>query len=177
MPKSVTTLGKDLYNAIVATGLDVYGAVIDNVWLHPIIGINMPVSGTHKQYQKLDLIVLGAVSYVRTKLLKRGMYLKGTNTGYRIILLSENAERIEAYRQAASRRLSCARILAQSSPPGAFTHSINPLSHIVAMKRSIRKRKARPTTSPAPIKPIAPPTSTGGTNIFGRPKKPKKPKP
>lgn len=155
MAKSTTVLGKTLYNAMKSTGLITYGSHISNTWLYSIVGITMPVTGTRTQFQTLALRELGIVEYARNKLLDQGMYMKSTGTGYRILLLSENADQIEIYRRAAAKKLNRARKLAKSSPIAAFQGINNPLPAIMAARKSIRKKAVK--NKPSTIAPLTPP--------------------
>jgi hypothetical protein len=64
---------------------------------------------------KLALIELAAIDYVRNILLGQGKYIGGTTTGYRIFLPSETADQVELYMAQADRKLSRALKLTRSA--------------------------------------------------------------
>ena len=54
---------------------------------------------------------------VRWNLLEQGKYIKQTNKGYRILLLSENKQQVERYISAAIHKNRKAMKLSKNSPP------------------------------------------------------------
>jgi len=106
---------KDFYAELDARGLLDYGSIIDSSLVHSLLDIEMPEFGTKAEFDKLSLIELAAIDYVRNILLGHGKYIGGTTTGYRIFLPSETADQVELYMAQADRKLSRALKLTRSA--------------------------------------------------------------
>ena len=61
--------GKDLLNHMDAAGLLEYGSVITGDEVRSVLGIELPRTGSLKTFQRLQLLELAAVDYVRNILL------------------------------------------------------------------------------------------------------------
>lgn len=107
---------RELYAELSARGLTEYGAVIESSVVHAILGLDFPAVGTKAEFDRLSLMELAAVDYVRNLLLGQGKYLMGTTTGYRVLLPSENAGQIDLYISAADKKLARALKLSRSTP-------------------------------------------------------------
>lgn len=108
--------GKDLLSTLEAMGLIEYGAVIPSDKIRAILGISYPEIGTKSEFDKLSLLELSAVDYVRNVLLGRGMYISQWKGDYRILLPSENAKQVELYISSADKKLNRALKLTRNSP-------------------------------------------------------------
>lgn len=110
---------RDLYDYLKAEGLLEYGSVIPSSLVHDLLGLEVPAIGTKAQFDRLSLIELAAMDYVRNMLLNRGKYLTGTPSGYRILLPSENAAQVEQYISSADKKLNRALKLCRNTPRSA----------------------------------------------------------
>lgn len=109
-------LHRDLYDYLKAEGLLEYGSVIPSSIVHEFLGLEVPAIGTKAQFDRLSLLELAAVDYVRNILLNSGKYLTGTPSGYRILLPSENAAQVEQYISSADKKLIRALKLCRNTP-------------------------------------------------------------
>lgn len=107
---------KELFTELQARGLLEYGSVIESHVVHSILGIKLPDMASKSEFDKLALIELAAIDYVRNILLGQGKYLMGTDAGYRVLLPSENAAQVEQYIVSADKKLSRALKLSRNSP-------------------------------------------------------------
>ena len=110
---------RDLYDYLKAEGLLEYGSVISSSLVHDFLGLEVPAIGTKAQFDRLSLIELAAMDYVRNMLLNSGKYLTGTPSGYRILLPSENAAQVEQYISSADKKLNRALKLCRNTPRSA----------------------------------------------------------
>lgn len=109
-------LQRELYAELDARGLLEYGSVIPSSVVHAALGIEMPTVASKSEFDKLALLELSAIDYVRNILLGQGKYLTGTDAGYRILLPSENAAQVEQYISSADKKLNRALKLFRNSP-------------------------------------------------------------
>lgn len=107
---------RELYNALSEAGLLEYGSVIMSDFVHDVLGIEIPATASKAEFDRLSLIELAAVDYVRNILLGQGKYLTGTDSGYRVLLPSENAAQVELYIASADKKLTRALKLSRNSP-------------------------------------------------------------
>lgn len=110
---------RDLYDYLKTEGLLEYGSVITSEIVHSVLGIEVPNVGTKAQFDRIALIELAAIDYVRNMLLNSGKYLTGTPSGYRILLPSENAAQVEQYISSADKKLNRALKLCRNTPRAA----------------------------------------------------------
>lgn len=110
---------RDLYDYLKAEGLLEYGSVIPSSLVHDFLRLEVPAIGTKAQFDRLSLIELAAMDYVRNMLLNSGKYLTGTPSGYRILLPSENAAQVEQYISSADKKLNRALKLCRNTPRSA----------------------------------------------------------
>ena len=107
---------RELYAELDARGLLEYGSVIESSVVHAALGIEMPTMASKSEFDRLALIELSAIDYVRNILLGQGKYLTGTDAGYRILLPSENSAQVEQYISSADKKLNRALKLFRNSP-------------------------------------------------------------
>lgn len=107
---------RELYAELDARGLLEYGSVIESSVVHSALGIDMPTMASKSEFDRLALIELSAIDYVRNILLGQGKYLTGTDAGYRILLPSENSAQVEQYISSADKKLTRALKLFRNSP-------------------------------------------------------------
>jgi len=107
---------RELYAELDARGLLEYGSVIESSVVHAALGIDMPTVASKSEFDRLALIELSAIDYVRNILLGQGKYLTGTDAGYRILLPSENSAQVEQYISSADKKLTRALKLFRNSP-------------------------------------------------------------
>lgn len=107
---------KELFHALQEAKLLEFGSVIPTELVHQILGIDMPAFGSKSDFDKIALIELSAIDYVRNLLLGQGKYLTGTPSGYRVLLPSENAAQVENYIASADKKLSRALKLSRNTP-------------------------------------------------------------
>lgn len=107
---------RELYAELDARGLLEYGSVIESSVVHAALGIDMPTMASKYEFDRLALIELSAIDYVRNILLGQGKYLTGTDAGYRILLPSENSAQVEQYISSADKKLNRALKLFRNSP-------------------------------------------------------------
>ena len=109
-------MSKDLLTTLKDAGRLEFGAHIPAAVVRDALGLTYPEVGSKAEFDKLALLELGAVDYVRNHLLNEGKYLRGTNDGYRILLPSENAAQVEAYMSNADGKLRRALKLHRNTP-------------------------------------------------------------
>lgn len=109
---------RELFTELSNMGLLEFGSVITTDIVHEILCIEVPTVASKSVYDRLALLELSAIDYVRNILLGQGKYLTGTSSGYRILLPSENAAQVEQYIASADRKLSRALKLSRNSPVG-----------------------------------------------------------
>tara|TARA_R110000868_G_scaffold300530_1_gene560956 strand:- start:252 stop:677 length:426 start_codon:yes stop_codon:yes gene_type:complete len=107
---------RDLYDALEDDGLLEYGSIIPSEMVHRVLGLEVPAIGTKAQFDRLSLLELAAMDYVRNILLNSGKYLTATPSGYRILLPSENAAQVEQYISSADKKLNRALKLCRTTP-------------------------------------------------------------
>lgn len=107
---------RDLHQALQAAGLLEYGSVIDGDYVREVLDLEMPEVGTKAEYDRIALAELAAIDYVRNILLGQGRYLKGTPSGYRVLLPSENKVQVDNYIASADQKLSRALKLSRNTP-------------------------------------------------------------
>lgn len=113
MPKEAN---EGLLAWVQSNGLDTYGAYIPGEQVRKVLGLEMPVVGTLKDFNEITLAELQGIGYVRDALLKHGKYLKGERGDYRVLLPSENAEQVDRYREAAAQKIKRAALLEKTTP-------------------------------------------------------------
>lgn len=133
-------MSKELLTTLESMGLIEYGSVIQGDLIRQIIGVSYPPIATKKEFDKLALLELGAVDYVRNILLGRGMYLSQVNGDYRILLPSENARQVELYISSADKKLSRALKLTRNTPKVDTQHIKDNTEARIIMKRVGAKR-------------------------------------
>lgn len=108
----------NLYEALKAAGLLVYGSKIPLSLIHELIGIEPLEVGTRAQFDKIALAEVAATDDVRSKLLEMGMYFGKSKDGdgYYIPLPSENSKIIEKYFTEGRRKFNRARKLNRTTP-------------------------------------------------------------
>ena len=107
---------KEFFAELEARGLLNYGAVIETATVHALLEIELPQVGTKAQFDRASLDELAAIDYVRGQLIKMGRYIAGTNSGYRVLLPSENADQVTLYIDSAQRKLARAAQLNRATP-------------------------------------------------------------
>ncbi len=107
---------RDFFDELFDSRLLEYGSVILREDIHKLLDIKVPDVGTKAEFDRITLIELSAIGYVRGELLKMGRYLAGTPAGYRVLLPSENAKQVELYINAASKKLKRAQTLSSNTP-------------------------------------------------------------
>ena len=78
-------LYRDFLQYLIDEGLTEYGAVIPKQMVYDLLGVEVPATGTQRQFNEIALTELAAIDYVRNFLLNEGKYLAGTTTGYRVL--------------------------------------------------------------------------------------------
>jgi hypothetical protein len=115
-----------------------YGSIIDGDSFREMIHVKYPETGTKAEYDRLELMELSRVDFIRGELLKKGRFLLRENGNYRIALPSEHAQIIDRYLESANRKINRARLLGKNSPPSA--EGIDERIVRAEMMRSQRKR-------------------------------------
>lgn len=121
-------------------GLLDYGSVIDRQLVHDTLEIKFPEVATKSVFDRLAMLELAAIDYVRNVLLGQGKYLAGTQTGYRILLPSENKGQIELYMSSADRKLARAYKLSRNTV-GEVPQVSDQTEARIMMKRSGMRKK------------------------------------
>lgn len=134
-------MSKELYEELGARGLLEYGSVISGDVVRRIIGVQMPVIGTKRDFDEVALAELSAVDYVRNVLLGRGKYLTGSGGDYRILLPSENKRQVDIYMNQADNKLRRALKLSKNMPSVVKRHD-NTSARIMMKRESIREHAA-----------------------------------
>ena len=130
---------RGLLEALKKLGLTEHGSVIDASMVHEALGIHHPKMASKAVYDRLAMQELSAIDYCRSALLNEGKYLQGTQTGYRILLPSENKGQIDAYMGSADRKLARALKLSRHTPSAAM-HSQDQTEARIVMKQGSHRR-------------------------------------
>lgn len=137
------TPGERLWHAVVEAGYNSYGAVFEQSFVQGVLGIEIPEIGTRKQFQRLDLLEVSAIDYVRVKLLDQGMALKLCNSLYRVPLPSENSDVIDSWLASANRKLRRAdRLRRNTSSPSPNGSPDQMAARILAHEEAIKASKS-----------------------------------
>lgn len=130
-------MSKELLTTLESLNYIEFGSVIPGDVIRNIMGIHYPTVGTKKEFDRLALLELGAVDYVRNVLLGRGMYLQQQNGDYRILLPSENARQVELYISSADKKLGRALKLTRNTPKTDLTTNSQLEARIVMKKLGV----------------------------------------
>lgn len=109
-------MSKELYSHLLNAGLLEYGSHIKAEEVRIVIGLEYPEVATKQEFDKLSLLELGAIDYVRSILINEGKYITQSKGDYRILLPSENVKQVEIYMSSADKKLRRALKLTRSSP-------------------------------------------------------------
>ena len=131
-------MSKELYADLDGRGLLEFGEHISGELVREILGLEYPEVATKKEFDKLALIELQAVDYVRNILLGHGKYLSGVGGDYRILLPSENLRQVEQYMGQADNKLKRALKLSRNSPKLDTRKPSNLDARITMKRESIR---------------------------------------
>ena len=112
-----------------------FGSVIPVQIIHESLGIVYPETGTREDFKTLELYELNVTDHIRRLLLKRGMYLEKSGSAYRILLPSENANKVAKMMNAADRKLRRASTLLKNTPVEAASGSPDNTAIRIAAKR------------------------------------------
>lgn len=135
-------LQRELYTELRARGLLEYGSVIAASVVHGLLDITVPDVGTKSDFDKLSLLELAAIDYVRNILLGEGKYLTGHAGGYRVLLPSENAAQIEQYIGSADKKLNRALKLSRNSPHTQSGHPDQTEARVLMKQAGFRRQHA-----------------------------------
>ena len=133
---------RDFLDDLYGRGLLEYGESFSKEEVWNLLGINVPEMGTMQQYSAIQLQELAAIDYVRNALLNEGKYLVGTQTGYRVLLPSENHGQVEAYISSADRKLLRALKLSRNTPKEVCKENCQIEARIAMKRDGIRERIA-----------------------------------
>jgi hypothetical protein len=132
--------GKDLLQRLQHRGLTEYGSTFHGDDVRQWIGLQLPETGTKREFDSIALKELAAVDYCRNFLLGEGKYLAQEGSGYRILLPSENKDQVEAYMQHADNKLKRALKLLRNMPTTDVSAPPDNTEARIMMKRSSLKR-------------------------------------
>ncbi len=134
---------RELLAELEARGLIEFGAVISASTVRGILGLEFPAVADKRTFDALALRELAATDYVRSVILGRGMYLMGTQSGYRILMPSENLKQVEAYMGAADGKLCRAMKLQQNTPGEVSGQPDQTAPRLMMQRDAIRRRRER----------------------------------
>lgn len=134
-------MSKELYQAIIDNGMAEYGTHIPAEFVRNTIGLKMPDVATKQEFDKIALLELAAIDYVRNIMLNQGKYIKGENGGYRILLPSENAQQVENYMSSADQKLRRAIKLAKNTPKEFVSDKCNNATRAHMKRESIARER------------------------------------
>jgi hypothetical protein len=126
-----------------AAGLLDYGAVITGAEVRSVLGMDLPKTASLGTYQRLQLLELGAVDYVRNVLLGHGKYLGQEQGDYRVYLPSENEKQIRQYMELADNKLRRGLKLWRNMPKTDTQHDPDNLAARMMLKREQIKQNRR----------------------------------
>jgi hypothetical protein len=133
---------RELYAALQANGLLEYGSTIPTELVHATLCLSVPDVAPKSVYDRVALLELAAVDYVRNILLDQGKYITGTASGYRILLPSENAAQVDQYMSSADRKLVRALKLSRNTPRGDVYHNDQTEARILMKRAGIKQGAA-----------------------------------
>lgn len=119
-----------------------YGSVFPASLIRQLLGLEVPVMATFKEWDELRLAEMSAVSAVRDKLINEGKYLKACKDFYRILTPSENYEQAKFYEQQADRKLARGRKLINNTPRLADEKPSNAAARLLLKEGSISRPRA-----------------------------------
>ena len=137
----MSAAGKSLYEALNANGLLEYGSFIPGDVVRELLDIEMPETGTRKQFAAVALVELSAIDDVRELLLNEGKYIAGTADGYRILTPGENSGQIDRYLSNAQNKIRRARKLERTAPAMSNGRPDHTLDRLDAIERGLRSRR------------------------------------
>jgi len=118
-----------------------YGKTIPREVIFEAFGVEeIEYPAMRYEIKQQELEELAVTSFMRDKLLNRGMYLKGGINSYRILLPSENAGQVLSYMHSADRKLKRALKLNKNTPAGHKIHSQDEV-RIFMKQESIKHQK------------------------------------
>lgn len=113
-------------------------------FVQEVLGIKTPKLASKREFEKLALLELTAVDFVKSRLLDAGMWLTRRGEEYYIPLPSENAHFIDNMLASASRKIKRARILRSNTPPDSETPAeTTRASRILMAEDSVKAAKRR----------------------------------
>lgn len=108
---------REAYEHLLENGKLDYGSVISAEEVRKAFGIDeIEYPAMRHEIVNQELAELGAVDYIRNRLLNLGRYIKGSGEHYRVLLPSENATQVLAYMESADRKLKRALKLNKNTP-------------------------------------------------------------
>lgn len=132
-------MSAELLQAMREAGLTDYGSVIPASDIRKMLNLTMPRFGSKQEFDRVALVELAAIGYVRNHLLDEGKYIAAEGDSYRILLPSENAKQVEAYLEASNRKRRRGLRLLKSTPPGTAEFP-SQLESRLSMRDSERRR-------------------------------------
>lgn len=108
--------GETLWAALQKDGLVGYGNDIPVSYIHEHLDLIMPEIGKRKDFERIQLVEMQAIEYVRKQLLDQGMWITRQGDAYHIPLPSENSHYATNMLSSAARKIKRAGRLVQNTP-------------------------------------------------------------
>jgi hypothetical protein len=108
--------GETLWLALQADGHIGYGNDIPVSYIHEHLGLVMPEIGKRRDFERVQLLEMTAVEYVRKQLLEQGMWITRQGNQYHIPLPSENSHYATNMLSSAARKIKRAGRLVSNTP-------------------------------------------------------------
>lgn len=135
--------GKELLSHMRAAGHTEYGAVITGDEVRSVLGIDLPATGSLRTFQRLQLLELNAVDYVRNVLLGEGKYLGQEKGDYRVYLPSDTEKVVRQYMEHADNKLRRGLKLWRNAPKTDQPAETDNLAARMLLKREDIKRQQK----------------------------------
>jgi len=131
---------RDIIQMMRNAGLLDYGAVISGNEFRELFHIEMPDTGTKKEFEAVSLEELTYAGFIKDVLLNEGKYFKSERDDYRVILPSENHGQIIAYMSQADKKLKRG-IKLNKNTPTEYKVTDNDHARMVIKRESIREHR------------------------------------
>jgi hypothetical protein len=140
--KDSTTPGEKLWSILREQDRTHYGDRFPISLVHSALGILVPKVGSRRDFERIALIELAAIDYVKNRLVDEGKWLTRQGSEYYIPLPSENAHFIDNMLASAQRKLKRARRLRSNTQAEEATTD-QTASKILMIEDSVKSARKR----------------------------------
>lgn len=131
-------MSRELFDHLNASGFLMHGESFHCEVVQDFLGLEIPATASKGVFERLALLELAAVDYVRNRILDQGMYLARTGERYRILSPTENKNQVEKYMRSSAKKLSRANKLS-SNTPKTSSQTANTSGRLLMQQNTIEK--------------------------------------